>query len=362
MISSEKFDWNDISIVPSVLSDIDSRSQINPYLKNGKLPIFTAPMDTVIDENNCTQFYNSGVNIVLPRNVKFENLKDQNHFYSYGLDEIIDMLNTNQELPSKILIDVANGHMLKLYETSKQIKEKFGDDVKLMVGNIANPETYRKYCDIGVDYIRVGIGGGSACLTSANGAIHYPMASLIYECGVIAKQYDKPTQIIADGGFKNYSDIIKALALGADSVMLGGIFNKCLESCGENYVFKNNEYVLFDNIIGSKFCDNTNDIIKFGVYYNPKTNKPDLIDNIYKKFRGMSTKEVQKDWNRKELKTSEGISKYNKVEYTLDGWIQNFTDYLKSSMSYCGKHDLGSYVGNVEYITITDNAFNRFNK
>lgn len=342
MISSEKFDWNDISIVPSVLSDIDSRSQINPYLKNGKLPIFTAPMDTVIDENNCTQFYNSGVNIVLPRNVKFENLKDQNHFYSYGLDEIIDMLNTNQELPSKILIDVANGHMLKLYETSKQIKEKFGDDVKLMVGNIANPETYRKYCDIGVDYIRVGIGGGSACLTSANGAIHYPMASLIYECGVIAKQYDKPTQIIADGGFKNYSDIIKALALGAHSVMLGGIFNKCLEACGENYVQINDVYYPFDELLDNDPSEH--------------------IDKIYKKFRGMSTKEVQKDWNRKELKTSEGISKYNKVEYTLDGWIQNFTDYLKSSMSYCGKRDLDSYIGNVEYITITDNAFNRFNK
>lgn len=348
MISNEKYDWNDISIVPAILSEISSRSEINPYLKNGKLPIFTAPMDTVIDENNCNQFYNSGVNVVLPRNVKFEFLKNQNYFYSYGLDEVIDMLKTNKEFPSKILIDVANGHMLKLYETSKEIKERFKDSIKLMVGNIANPETYRKYCDINVDYIRVGIGGGSACLTSANGAIHYPMASLIKECGNIADQYDNPTQIIADGGFKNYSDIIKALALGAHSVMLGGVFNKCLEACGENYVLCDGRYVSIDEYKNSDF----------GCKIHPN----DYMGDIYKKFRGMSTKEVQKDWNRKELKTSEGIVKYNKVEYTLDGWVQNFTDYLKSTMSYCGKHDLDSYIGNVEYIKITNNAFNRFNK
>lgn len=361
IINSEMYDWNDISIVPATLSEIDSRSQVNPYLKNGKLPIFTAPMDTVIDENNCKQFYNSGINVVLPRNVKFEDLKDQNYFYSYGLDEVIDMLKTNKEFPSKILIDVANGHMLKLYETSKEIKERFKDGVKLMVGNIANPETYRKYCNIKIDYIRVGIGGGSACLTSANGAIHYPMASLIKECGDIADQYDNPTQIIADGGFKNYSDIIKALALGAHSVMLGGVFNKCLEACGENYVFVDNEYIELEEsrnkaIHGSGGKFTVGDIIG----YNSKPEQ--LIGNLYKKFRGMSTKEVQKDWNRKELKTSEGIVKYNKVEYTLDGWVQNFTDYLKSTMSYCGKRDLDSYIGNVDYIKITNNAFNRFNK
>lgn len=349
MISNEKYDWNDISIVPAILSEISSRSEINPYLKNGKLPIFTAPMDTVIDENNCNQFYNSGINVVLPRNVKFEYLKNKNYFYSYGLDEVIDMLKTNKEFPSKILIDVANGHMLKLYETSKEIKERFKDNVKLMVGNIANPETYRKYCDINVDYIRVGIGGGSACLTSANSAIHYPMASLIKECADIADQYDMPTQIIADGGFKNYSDIIKALALGAHSVMLGGIFNKCLEACGENYVLDGNEYILL-----SEYNTYNNRHLKF--------NTNNYNGDIYKKFRGMSTKEVQKDWNRKELKTSEGIVKYNKVEYTLDGWIQNFTDYLKSTMSYCGKRDLDSYIGNVEYIKITNSAYNRFNK
>jgi len=155
-----KFDWNDITIVHETLSSISSRSEINPYLENNKLPIFTAPMDMVIDSNNVKVFNENGINICLPRNVKFNDLLDNNYFYSYGLDEISDLFKSGITLPRKILIDVANGSMLKLWTLSKEIKERFGDNIELMVGNIANPETYRKYCEIGVDYIRVGIGGG----------------------------------------------------------------------------------------------------------------------------------------------------------------------------------------------------------
>jgi len=158
----EKFDWNDLTIIPDTLSTIASRSEINTY-KNGKLPIFTAPMDMVIDENNISDFELNRINICLPRNVKYDISKSTEHFYSYGLDEIIEIFENSYPLPRKILIDVANGHMFKLWEISKKIKEKYGNNIELMVGNIANPETYRKYCEIGVDWIRVGIGGG--CFT-----------------------------------------------------------------------------------------------------------------------------------------------------------------------------------------------------
>ena len=223
-----KLDWNDISIIPECLSSISSRKEINSSYV-GKLPLFTAPMDKVVDETNVDDFVNNNINVCLPRHVKYEVVKNDDYFYSYGLDEIIDLLNKKSQLPKRVLIDVANGHMKKLYDTAKLIKETFGNNIELMVGNIANPDTYRKYCEIGVDYIRVGIGGGSACTTSANVSIHYPMASLIEECAYYKGVYDNPTKIVADGGFRNFSDIIKALALGADYVMLGGVFNKCLE-------------------------------------------------------------------------------------------------------------------------------------
>lgn len=338
-MNSIKFDWNDISIIPATISSISSRSEIDPTY-NGKLPIFTAPMDKVIDETNVKIFEDNNINICLPRHVKYDVLKNNNYFYSYGLDEIIELLDNKKELPQKVLIDVANGHMMKLYETSKRIKETFGNNIELMIGNIANPETYREYCKIGVDYVRVGIGSGSACTTSANVSIHYPMASLIEECNIIKWGFDNPTKIIADGGFKNYSDIIKALAIGSDYVMLGGIFNKCLESCSDNFDSENG------NIISEKQA-----IERF------ESKLP-----VYKYYRGMSTKEVQKSWNKSTLKTGEGITKYNKVEYTLGGWTENFIDYLKSSMSYSNSRNLSDFIGEADIIKISENSFKRFNK
>lgn len=343
----KKFDWNDITIIPDTLSTITSRSEINP-LKDGKLPIFTAPMDMVIDENNIHEFELNSINICLPRNVKYNINKSTNHFYSYGLDEIIEMFEYSYPLPRRVLIDVANGHMQKLWDISKRIKEKYGDNIELMVGNIANPETYRKYCEIGVDWIRVGIGGGSACTTSANVSIHYPMASLVNECYEISKEFDKPTKILADGGFKSFSDIIKALALGADACMLGGIFNKCLESCSPNFVSRKgtkSDTSTYEQITNTEALKHFNE---GGV--------------IYKYYRGMSTKEVQKVWERKELKTGEGITKYNKVEYTLAGWRENFTDYLRSAMSYSNSRSLEEFIGEAQWVKISQNAFNRFNK
>ena len=135
-----KYDWNDISIVPADLSSISSRKEIDALYTDGKLPLFTAPMDKVIDETNVTEFVNSGINICLPRHVKYETLKNDDYFYSYGLDEIIELISKKSPLPKKVLIDVANGHMQKLWETSKLIKETWGDKIELMVGNIANPD------------------------------------------------------------------------------------------------------------------------------------------------------------------------------------------------------------------------------
>ena len=269
----KKFDWNDITIIPDTLSTIASRSEINP-LQNGKLPIFTAPMDMVIDENNISEFELNNVNVCLPRNVKFDSLKNDNYFYSYGLDEMIELFESGKELPKKVLIDVANGNMFKLWEISKRIKEKYGNNIELMVGNIANPDTYRKYCEIGVDWIRVGIGGGSACTTSANVSIHFPMASLVNECYEISKEFDNPTKILADGGFRSFSDIIKALALGAHACMLGGIFNKCLESCSDNFL--KDSVGIFHLIDEERAITNFNSGI-----------------DVWKYYRGMSTKEVQ---------------------------------------------------------------------
>ena len=333
----DKFDWNDVVIEPAVLSDISSRKEINILDKDGNIPLFVSPMDTVIDENNYKLFLENNYNVCLVRGMDYKNLDYEKCFVSFGIDEIIEQYKSG-DLPPKILIDVANAHMKRLYTTAKDIKVNY-PNIELMIGNIANPKTYNEYTEIGVDWIRVGIGGGSGCTTSANGAIHYPMASLVKETHMESMKWDKPAKILADGGFKNYSDIIKGLALGADSVMLGGILNKCIESAGDCYW---------------KGIKVPNELVEF-MYSNGF--------KLTKKFRGMSTKEVQEKWGRKILKTSEGIvTKGRKVEYTLQGWTENFQDYLKSAMSYTNSKNLNEFVGNVNYNLITQHAYQRFNK
>ncbi len=178
----------------------------------------------------------------------------------------------------------------------------------------------------------------SGCLTTQQTGVGYPMASLISECKEIARTMENPAMIVADGGMKDYSDIIKALALGADYVMLGSILNKALESSGQNYFYR---------IPVSK---------NVAKYLYEKGFK------ITKKFRGMSTKEAQKSLGSTKLKTSEGVVRYRPVEYTLNQWIMNFKSYLKSAMSYTNSPTLEDFKGNVNYNKISDNSYKRFKK
>jgi glutamate synthase domain-containing protein 2 len=216
-----------------------------------------------------------------------------------------------------------------------------------MIGNVANPVTFEKYCALGVDSIRIGIGNGNACLTTVQTGIGYPLASLIDDCRVIKTHHSFKTEIVADGGFKKYSDIIKAIALGADYVMLGSILNKCLESSGETHKKR-------DSTLGGTE--------KIDQYSEDARKRFDADLELFKVFRGMSTKDVQKSWGKVDLTTSEGIVKKNMVEYTLEGWTKNFKDYLRSAMSYTGTQNLEEFRRYRKFNLISMNSFKRFDK
>lgn len=358
------FDFDDILLEPATLSDISSRKEINPFY-DGHLPLMTAPMDTVISNRNAQIFQDNGIITIMPRNTKQE--FGLGNFYSYGLDEFIEkyiLVKRIIENKDHVLIDVANGHMRKLYDAAKEAKTFYEDKLVLMIGNVANPSTFYEFAKINVDYVRVGIGFGGGCLTSVQTGVGGSMASLIDECKkeknrifaeitqVKSKDYwNNSTKIVADGGFKKYSDIIKALALGADYVMLGSIFNKALESAGETIKdtsMRDNNGFAIGQII-DQYSEEALRMFDAGI-------------TLRKTFRGMSTKEVQKSWGKENLTTSEGVVKSHKVEYTLYGWVKNFEDYLRSAMSYCGKKELHDFIGGVQYNLITQNSFNRFNK
>lgn len=361
--TNTKFDFNDLLIQPAKKTDIDSRKQVNPFDKNGMLPIFTAPMDTVVDEENYELFHIGRINVCMPRKVKSPREKQTNvstdfrTFTSMSLDEFIEKYINNTvffgpgvsvnsdegyEYSHYVLIDIANGHMKKMINTVKKAKEKYGNRLFIMAGNVANPDTYVELSEAGADAVRIGIGNGNGCLTTQQTGIGYPMASLIREChNRSILMLNNRALIIADGGMKSYSDIIKALALGADYVMVGSLLNKCLESCGETRVFK---YFKID----------------------PYSNLAEFLFHkgykLTKRFRGMSTKEVQKNWGNEVLKTSEGVVRIRPVEYTISQWRNNMEDYLRSAMSYTNCKTLEEFIGNVKFNVISEQSYLRFNK
>jgi len=349
-----KFDFDDILIVPNVNTKITSRYQ--DIELPDVLPLFTAPMDTVVDLKNVREFYFRGINVTLPRTISFDEYlnysKSKSYckelFVSFGLQDIARHLkNKLENFPHNqcVLIDVANGHMQQIVDYCNEIKKLRGD-IKIMVGNIANPETYYWYAENNcVDYIRIGIGNGNGCLTTKQSGIGHPMASLIYEIRQLKIKYETETQldrkaphIVADGGMKDYSDIIKSLALGADYVMIGSIFNKAFESSANNYLYR----VKLNKKLAEYFFDKGYPVKKY--------------------FRGMSTKEAQKAMGKIKFKTSEGVVRFRNVEYHLNGWVENFEHYLRNAMSYANAKTLEEFIGKVEICQISKNAYDRFNK
>jgi hypothetical protein len=350
---TKKFDFDDILITPKTYTKINSRfADINPYVTDDKnilsdrLPLFTAPMSSVLNDSNYNDFNEVGIRIVMPRtsNHKIYGGSDP-IFHSYSIAEFEQyyVLDEERTHPDYVLIDVANGHMNKIIQLAVKAKKK-DQNIVIMAGNIANPQTYKYYIESNsIDYVRVGIGNGNGCLTTQQTGVGYPKASLINECykikqEMINKGYVNPTKIVADGGMKDYSDIIKALALGADYVMVGSILNKALESSGQNYLYGFKISPMF-----AETCYNYGFTVK-------------------KQFYGMSTKLAQKKLGNNNLKTSEGVVRYRKIEYKIFDWVQNFEHYLRSAMSYTDARNLNEFIGKADFKLITENAFNRFNK
>jgi hypothetical protein len=167
IIKDIKFDFDDLLIVPSSSSSINSRKDVDVYDSNGMLPLFTAPMDTVIGFTNLELFKSNKIYPIVPRTATgVEWVSPKENFWSaIGLKEFENFINANIETQEKhhILIDIANGHLKKLVNLIEKSKLVYGDRLILMVGNVANPETYEILSDAGADYVRVGIGNGGGC-------------------------------------------------------------------------------------------------------------------------------------------------------------------------------------------------------
>ncbi len=137
-----------------------------------------------------------------------------------------------------IVVDTAHGHSKNVVETVQRIKAAF--DVDVVAGNVATAAGTRALLEAGADGVKVGIGPGSICTTRVVAGVGVPQATAVKECARIARDFGAP--LIADGGIKYSGDITKALALGAETVMLGSLLAGVEESPGEVVILKGRAY------------------------------------------------------------------------------------------------------------------------
>jgi IMP dehydrogenase len=140
-----------------------------------------------------------------------------------------------------IIIDTAHGHSQGVIDLVKRIKSAI--NVELIAGNVATAEATIDLIKAGVDGIKVGIGAGSICTTRVIAGVGVPQLTAIIECSKAAKRYKIP--VIADGGIKQTGDIPKAIAAGADSVMIGGMLAGTDETPGEKVLFEGRSYKVY---------------------------------------------------------------------------------------------------------------------
>lgn len=418
ILKSKGYSYNELTLVPAKISGISSRSECDPYIEGNTLPIFAAPMASVVSDKNMDVFIKAGIMPVMPRNIDLEIRKEnmnRGRWTALSLSEFCDLFidesdKRMKERSYQICVDIANGHMKKLYDKCEEAKKlSIGKySLVIMTGNIANPETYKYICMLNdkdmmndgekiVDYIRLGIGSGCGCTTTSNGGVHYPMASLVDQCRQIKAQWRESSPLmIADGGIRNYDHVIKALALGADYVMIGSLFAQCIESAGMKSVRRTAEKVplrfpvekyrdlkcrdgkywtgyLTDEAIGEslKVWENALNGVS-GEEFEKKARELAARKNtlivekelgaIEVKFFGMASADGQISISGQKSKTAEGITKWLPVKFTLNGWTENMASYLRSAMSYCGVRNLNGFIGKLDLIVNSVLEINSVNK
>lgn len=155
------------------------------------------------------------------------------------LERVTALVNAGVDV---IVIDTAHGHSRGVLEMVKRLRKEFSSS-EIIAGNVGTAGATRDLIRTGVDAIKVGIGPGSICTTRIVAGVGVPQVSAIYECAKIAQRSRIP--LIADGGIKQTGDIAKAIAAGADSVMIGGLFAGVDESPGEKILYEGRSYKMY---------------------------------------------------------------------------------------------------------------------
>ena len=234
--------YDDISLIPTEISRIKSRKEVDTATNflgiKLSVPIISSPMESVTGIEMAKELYNLGCLGIVNRfdSSLDELLSNKNgirkiNAISIALNTPIDLVKKLSEGRKIICIDTANASNREVLKKTEQVKMNV--DLKVVVGNIAHGASLKHLVDSGADGVRVGIGSGSVCSTSIQTGIGIGQVSSILDVLFSRKESKLKIAIIADGGIKGAGDVAKAIALGADAVMLGRLLAGTRETPGE---------------------------------------------------------------------------------------------------------------------------------
>ena len=328
--------FDDVLLLPQY-SDIKSRSEVtlSSSMSEGvelRVPIIASPMDTVCGVAMSTKIADfGGLGIVHRYNSIDEQAAIVSKVSEAGTKLVGaaigvtgDYLQRARELVSAgasiLCLDVAHGDHLLTHLALYNIKDKYGHLVHLMAGNVATYAGALALAQLGVNSIRVGIGGGSICSTRIQTGHGMPTLASIIDCTEI-KQKFPDVKIIADGGIKNSGDIVKALAAGADVVMVGSLIAGTTEAPG-TVIHKGGE--------------------------------------TFKSYRGMASKDAQMDWRGK-VSSLEGVATVVPYKGAVLEVLQGLENGIRSGLSYSGAKNLDELRKNAQFVRQTQSGLSESN-
>ena len=335
----EALTFDDVLLLPRFSKVLPSDTNISVNLsKNIKLktPFLSSAMDTVTESAMAIAMAESGGIGVIHRNLdikkqskEVEKVKKKKLFVGAAIGTSLNDLTRTKSLVDSgvdlIVIDTAHGHSEKVLKILSKVK-KINYKIPICVGNIATSEAAKKLYNSGADIIKVGIGPGSICTTRMVAGVGVPQITAIMEVSKALK--GKKIKVISDGGIKFSGDISKAIAAGADAIMMGSIFAGTEESPGKKFKINN---------------------------------------KLYKQYRGMgsigamsagsSNRYFQKNYKDKSKFVPEGVEGRVEFKGSVSKIIYQLSGGLRSSMGYIGANKLKNIKKNARFVKITKAGF-----
>ncbi len=364
--------FDDILIVPGYAgfsrSDIDLSTKLTKKITL-KYPFVSAPMDTVTEAELATELARLGGIGIIHRNLT---IGDQ-------VDEIKKVLSKNLLVGaavgagkgfeervgalvkagvSVIVIDSAHGFSKQVIEATSFIKNRF-PKTEVISGNIATSDGAKALIKAGADALRVGMGPGAICTTRVISGMGVPQITAIIESVKAARKFDVP--VIADGGIKYSGEMVKALAAGASTVMMGGFFSSCVESPGRSIA-------LTREFVPKRFLsvfNNSNKLLSDPTKKTQSTMKNKDIF-YFKEYRGMGSEAAMqegakiksegefhgKSYGDKVL-VSEGVEGLVPIKGTVKDLVDQAIGGIKSGMYYIGAKNIKELQKKAKFIQIT---------